>query len=117
MESSTGRQLLLGDPSLFSETPDSRAEDPATVSCVERSRSTQVEQNGTVLATMRLQTMSSAEESVIQIPAEVAVKRSDPIYNAHAYLTKVPVAAIEPFIKAFSESGDVVLDIYAGSGM
>ena len=48
---------------------------------------------------------------------EVAVKRSDPIYNAHGYLTKVPVAAIEPFILAFTDPGDVVLDPFAGSGM
>ena len=36
---------------------------------------------------------------------------------AHAYLTKVPVAAITPFIEAFTEPGDVVLDPFAGSGM
>lgn len=48
---------------------------------------------------------------------EVAVRRSDPIYNAHAYLTKVPVTAIEPFIEAFTEPGDVVLDMFGGSGM
>jgi 16S rRNA G966 N2-methylase RsmD len=52
-----------------------------------------------------------------QLPDEVAVKRSDPVYNAHAYLTKVPVSAIEPFLEAFTEPGDVVLDMYAGSGM
>lgn len=51
------------------------------------------------------------------IPTDVAVKRSDPLYNAHAYLTKVPVSAIEPFIEAFTEPGDVVLDPYGGSGM
>jgi hypothetical protein len=51
------------------------------------------------------------------IPDEVVVKRSDPVYNAHAYLTKVPVTAIEPFIEAFTQPEDVVLDIYGGSGM
>lgn len=45
------------------------------------------------------------------------MKRSDPVYNAHAYLTKVPVTAIEPFVLALTEPGDVVLDMYAGSGM
>jgi predicted RNA methylase len=45
------------------------------------------------------------------------VKRSDPVYNAHAYLTKVPVTAIEPFLTALTEPGDVVLDMYGGSGM
>ena len=43
--------------------------------------------------------------------------RTDPIYNCHAYLTKVPIGAIQPFIKAFTEPGDVVADFFAGSGM
>jgi DNA modification methylase len=53
----------------------------------------------------------------VGLPDEIVVKRSDPIYNAHAYLTKVPVAAIEPFLEAFTSPGDVVLDMYGGSGM
>lgn len=51
------------------------------------------------------------------VPSMVQVSRSDPVYMAHAYLTKVPVAAIVPFIEAFTEPGDVVLDPFAGSGM
>lgn len=51
------------------------------------------------------------------IPTEVAVKRSDPVYNAHAYLTKVPYSAILPFVEALTEPGDTVLDVFAGSGM
>ena len=51
------------------------------------------------------------------LPSMVQVRRSDPVYMAHAYLTKVPVTAIEPFIEAFTEPGDVVLDPFAGSGM
>lgn len=51
------------------------------------------------------------------LPDEVSVKRSDPVYNAHAYLTKVPVTAIEPFILALTDPGDVVLDMFGGSGM
>lgn len=47
----------------------------------------------------------------------IEVKRSDPVYMAHAYLTKVPVPGILPFIEAFTEPGDVVLDPFAGSGM
>ena len=45
------------------------------------------------------------------------MRRSDPVYNAHGYLTKVPVAAIMPFIEAFTDPGDVVCDVFAGSGM
>lgn len=51
------------------------------------------------------------------LPTEVVVKRSDPVYNAHGYLTKVPIAAIEPFILALSQPGELVLDPFAGSGM
>src|SRR6266540_3091142 len=65
---------------------------------------------------MRLQTLSSTQPAPAP-PLEVAVKRSDPIYNAHGYLTKVPVPAIVPFIEAFTDPGETVLDVYAGSGM
>ncbi len=51
------------------------------------------------------------------LPSMVSVKRSDPVYMAHAYLTKVPVAGIVPFIEAFTKEGDTVLDPFAGSGM
>ncbi len=51
------------------------------------------------------------------LPTAVAVKRSDPVYMAHAYLTKVPVTAVIPFIEAMTAPGDVVLDPFAGSGM
>lgn len=51
------------------------------------------------------------------LASTLSVRRSDPVYMAHAYLTKVPVAAIAPFIEAFTKPGDVVLDPFAGSGM
>ncbi len=51
------------------------------------------------------------------VPEELAVGRSDPAYMAHAYLTKVPVPAIIPFIEAYSKPGDVIVDPFAGSGM
>ena len=47
----------------------------------------------------------------------VQVPRTDPLYNCHGYLTKIPIDAIVPFIKAFSRPGDVVADFFAGSGM
>lgn len=52
-----------------------------------------------------------------EIPEVIAVKRSDPVYMAHAYLTKVPVPAILPFIEAFTEPGALLVDPFAGSGM
>lgn len=51
------------------------------------------------------------------IPDVIAAPRTDPIYNCHAYLTKVPVAAILPFIDEFTKPGDLVVDVFAGSGM
>ncbi|WCE30065.1 DNA methyltransferase [Vibrio sp. SCSIO 43137] len=45
------------------------------------------------------------------------VGRSDSIYNGHSYLTKVPVMAIVPFIEEYTQPGDMVVDIFAGSGM
>lgn len=56
-------------------------------------------------------------DNISQMPQDIFVKRSDPVFMAHAYLTKVPVPAIEPFIEAFTKPGDVVVDPFAGSGM
>lgn len=65
----------------------------------------------------KLKPSSASGGFVPGVPAEIAVKRSDPVYNAHAYLTKVPISAIEPFLTAFTDPGDVVLDMYGGSAM
>jgi 16S rRNA G966 N2-methylase RsmD len=48
---------------------------------------------------------------------DVSVGKTDPIYQAHAYHTKVPHLAIVPSILHFTEPGDLVLDAFAGSGM
>lgn len=53
----------------------------------------------------------------VSLPEELVVGRGDPVYMAHAYLTKVPVTAIIPFIERFTQPGDVVVDPFAGSGM
>ncbi len=53
----------------------------------------------------------------IGIPDVIRAPRTDRIYNCHAYLTKVPVAAILPFVQQFTRPGEVVLDPFAGSGM
>lgn len=62
---------------------------------------------------MGLQTMSNMDG----MPEELPAGRGDPVYMAHAYLTKVPVPAIIPMIEAYTEPGDVVIDPFAGSGM
>ena len=60
---------------------------------------------------------ASVSEGERSLPASVAVKRSDPVYMAHAYLTKVPVTAVIPFIEAMTAPGEIVVDPFAGSGM
>ena len=52
-----------------------------------------------------------------QLPETITVPRTDPIYNCHTYLTKVPIGAIQPFIETFTKPGEVVVDFFAGSGM
>ena len=48
---------------------------------------------------------------------DVSVGKTDPIYKAHSYHTKVPHLAIVPSILHYTEPGEVVLDGFAGSGM
>jgi 16S rRNA G966 N2-methylase RsmD len=55
--------------------------------------------------------------SIESLPDTLTVPRTDAVYNCHAYLTKVPIGAILPFINEFTGPGDTVLDPFAGSGM
>lgn len=48
---------------------------------------------------------------------DVSEGKTDPIYTAHAYHTKVPHQAIMRAILHYTEPGDLVLDGFAGSGM
>jgi 16S rRNA G966 N2-methylase RsmD/predicted RNA-binding Zn-ribbon protein involved in translation (DUF1610 family) len=52
-----------------------------------------------------------------RLPETITAPRTDAIYNCHAYLTKVPIAAIQPFIETFTRPGETVADPFAGSGM
>ena len=49
--------------------------------------------------------------------ADVSEGKSDPIYNAHSYHTKVPHKAIMRYILHYTQPGDVVLDGFSGTGM
>jgi len=49
--------------------------------------------------------------------ADVSEGKTDPIYKAHSYHTKVPHLAIVPSILHYTVPGDVVLDGFCGSGM
>ncbi|MDX4042339.1 DNA methyltransferase [Pseudomonas aeruginosa] len=48
---------------------------------------------------------------------DVSVGKTDAIYKAHGYHTKVPHLAIVPSILHYTEPGDIVLDGFGGSGM
>jgi hypothetical protein len=48
---------------------------------------------------------------------DVSVGKSDALYKAHGYHTKVPHLAIVPSILHYTRPGDIVLDGFCGSGM
>lgn len=48
---------------------------------------------------------------------DVSEGKTDALYKAHSYHTKVPHLAIVPSILHYTQPGDVVLDGFAGSGM
>lgn len=51
------------------------------------------------------------------LDSEVSEGKNDPLYFAHYYPTKVPPAAIVPYILHYTRPGEVVLDAFAGTGM
>lgn len=48
---------------------------------------------------------------------DISEGKSDPIYMAHSYHTKVPYKAIKKYIMHYTKPGDIVLDAYCGTGM
>jgi len=48
---------------------------------------------------------------------DVSVGKTDALYKAHSYHTKVPHLAIVPSILHYTKPGEIVLDGFAGSGM
>jgi hypothetical protein len=48
---------------------------------------------------------------------DVSEGKTDALYKAHGYHTKVPHLAIVPLLLHYTEPGDVVLDGFCGSGM
>ena len=48
---------------------------------------------------------------------DVSVGKTDQLYKAHGYHTKVPHLAIVPSILHYTKPGDIVLDGFCGSGM
>ena len=48
---------------------------------------------------------------------DVSEGKSDPIYGAHTYHTKVPPKAIARYILHYTQPGDIILDGFSGTGM
>jgi hypothetical protein len=49
--------------------------------------------------------------------SDVSEGKSNPIYLAHAYHTKVPHPAIMRYIMHYTQPGDIIFDGFAGTGM
>lgn len=63
----------------------------------------------------RLRPDRQIPESAFVRPTRVS--RATSTYNVHAYHTKVPPEAIEPYIERYTDRGGICLDPFAGSGM
>jgi len=49
--------------------------------------------------------------------ADIKEDKNEAVYNAHSYHTKVPPRSIVPYILHYTQPGDLVLDLFCGSGM
>lgn len=59
---------------------------------------------------------SSAPYKKEPFVADVSEGKYDPLYKLHPYHTKVPHRAIMRYILQYTEPGDLLLDVFAGSG-
>ncbi|MCW0939644.1 site-specific DNA-methyltransferase [Citrobacter freundii] len=53
----------------------------------------------------------------VPLSIDASVGKSDPVYKAHSYHTKVPHLAIVPSILHYTDPDDIILDGFCGSGM
>ena len=60
---------------------------------------------------------TDAPDGNAAIPTRINVTKTSTAFRTHSYHTKVPPAAIRPFLRAFSQPGDLVFDPFCGSGM
>ena len=51
------------------------------------------------------------------LTADISEGKNNPIYNTHAYHTKIPHTAILRYIDHYTDDGDLILDGFSGSGM
>lgn len=48
---------------------------------------------------------------------DILGNKTDPVYMAHTYHTKVPHRSIMQFIEHYSETNDLICDVFCGTGM
>ncbi len=61
--------------------------------------------------------LTDSTYNVTPYAVDVSEGKSDPVYRAHSYHTKVPHLAIVPSILHYTAPGDIILDGFCGSGM
>jgi 16S rRNA G966 N2-methylase RsmD len=110
--------LALSDPPYYTACPNPFVRDFITHWSNEK-RELRTEQKPALLSSDSTQSSALSTQSYHREPfaADVSEGKTDPIYKAHSYHTKVPHLAIVPSILHYTEPGDIVLDGFCGSGM
>ena len=62
-------------------------------------------------------TVADGKRASEPFAGDVSEGKSDPIYGAHTYHTKVPPKAIARYMLHYTQPGDLVLDGFSGTGM
>lgn len=71
----------------------------------------------TTPSTVLLPKISRPPDLHSPLPRRIDVRKTSTAFRTHSYHTKVPPEAIRPFIRAFTRSGEIILDPFCGSGM
>ncbi|WP_416050072.1 DNA methyltransferase [Cupriavidus basilensis] len=112
--------LLLSSGRLPGDVRKAISSDAAAVTATVRQRIEQRAVAYPTTLTAPLPELAEAEENTRTpkgIPDRIAVTKTTSSYRAHSYHTKVPPEAITPFIRDLTRPGDIVLDLFCGSGM
>lgn len=111
--------LLLSSGRLPEDVRDVFAADAAMGVAAVRQRS----EGNAVAYAKAPETLASPKSEVsfkrgsTKLPKRIDVTKTSSAYRTHSYHTKVPPDAIVPFIRAFTQPGETILDPFCGSGM
>ena len=113
--------LLLETGRLPSDVEEAISSDVAAVTAAVRSKAEQyaavAPDRPSITFPKSARISHSPDEAEARLPITIAGSKASTSYRAHSYHTKVPPAAITPFIEAFTEKGALVSDPFCGSGM